>query len=173
LAGAEGPDEASGTSGGDVGPGGEQQLSSGPSEGSDAEGERAEGSNIDPSQRSQISEAGSGEESIESLAPEGTQEVPFAQEQSQENGSDEEAVPTVVVGKGDQADEEVLIGSPPVEVGEETLEIEAQASLFAPAGSAPPIVTLDLSTAEPIVTATGPSVPPRQKLPAWIAELLK
>lgn len=79
----------------------------------------------------------------------------------------------IVPGSGEGEDVEGRLPSAPVAEGGEELEIGTPPSLFAPPGSAPPVVFQDLSWEAVTEMPPGPSVLPRQRLPAWIAELYK
>lgn len=77
----------------------------------------------------------------------------------------------IVPGSGEGEDVEGRLPSAPVAEGGEELEIGTPPSLFAPPGSAPPVVFQDLSWEAVTDMPPGPAVLPRQRLPAWIAEL--
>ena len=77
----------------------------------------------------------------------------------------------IVSGPGQGADVDGRLLLPPTAEGGEDLEIGTPPSLFALPGSAPPAVLQDLTPEAVTEMPPGPAIPPRQRLPAWIADL--
>lgn len=88
-----------------------------------------------------------------------------------EGGSGGDPGKAIVSGSGEGADVEWRLPSPPAVEGGEDLEIGTPEALFAPPGSAPPAVLQDLTSEAVTEIPSGPMIPPRQRLPAWIADL--
>jgi len=93
-------------------------------------------------------------------------------EPSRESPSGTEVGPVLTNGSGVGANERGNLPSGPAEDEGETVVVGTPPSLFAEPGAAPPAVLRDLSS----VTSDdgpppGPAIPPRQRLPAWIADL--
>ena len=79
----------------------------------------------------------------------------------------------IVFGSGEGADVDGRLPSLPAAEGGEDLEIGTPPSLFAQPGSAPPAVLQALTPEAVTEIPSGPAIPPRQRLPAWIADLYK
>jgi hypothetical protein len=77
----------------------------------------------------------------------------------------------LVPGSGAEGNERGRVPAPPAASGGETIEVGAPPSLFAPPGSAPPAVLQDMSGGAETAPPPSPVIPPRQRLPAWIANL--
>jgi len=77
----------------------------------------------------------------------------------------------IVSGPGEGADVDGRLLLPPAAEGGDDLAIGTPPSLFAPPGSAPPAVLQDLTPEAVTEMPPGPARPPRQRLPAWIADL--
>jgi hypothetical protein len=88
-----------------------------------------------------------------------------------EGGSGGDPGKVIVSGSGEGADVEGRLPSPPAAEGGEDLEIGTPPSLFAPPGAAPPAVLQDLTPEAVTDIPSGPAITPRQRLPAWIADL--
>jgi len=88
-----------------------------------------------------------------------------------DGGSGSDPDNAIVSGPGQGADVDGRLLLPPAAEGGEELEIGAPTSLFAPPGSAPPAVLQDLTPEAVSEMPPVPSRPPRQRLPAWIADL--
>ncbi len=88
-----------------------------------------------------------------------------------EGGSGGDAGKAIVSASGEGPDVEGRLPSPPAAEGGEDLEIGTPPSLFAPPGAAPPAVLQDLTPEAVTEIPSGPAIPPRQRLPAWIADL--
>lgn len=89
-----------------------------------------------------------------------------------DGSSGNERGPVMVGGTGDEGGEDRVTMSPdPASGGGETLSVRPPPSLFAPPGAAPPAILRDLSAEQDTDLPRAPFVPPRQRLPAWIADL--
>ncbi len=88
-----------------------------------------------------------------------------------EGGSGGDPGSAIVSGPDQGTDVDGRLPSPPAAEGGEDLKIGTPPSLFAPPGSAPPAVLRDLTPEAVTEMPPGPAIPPRQRLPAWIADL--
>ena len=88
-----------------------------------------------------------------------------------EGGSGGDPGSAIVSGPDQGTDVDGRLPSPPAAEGGEDLKIGKPPSLFAPPGSAPPAVLRDLTPEAVTEMPPGPAIPPRQRLPAWIADL--
>jgi hypothetical protein len=85
----------------------------------------------------------------------------------------DEGGPVPLSGSGQDAEEREAFPSGQAAPGVDSLSVRTPRSLFAEPGAAPPAVLQDLSPQAEPDPPSGPAMPPRQRLPAWIASLLQ
>lgn len=88
-----------------------------------------------------------------------------------DGSSGNERGPVMVSGTGEGGEDRVTMSPNPASQGGETLAVRPPPSLFAPPGAAPPAILRNLSAEQDTDLPRTPALPPRQRLPAWIADL--